>query len=364
MNVGYPTFFFLFSVSKMNRRIFELYWVGDLKVVLTPRDVSGSALENRIQAIYFLNAAFALFHRLRQGIAACSDSTMRKRLTQTLESAASNGPGHGGGDDLKEAIEHAVALKMRGGYQAPFQWRGTKLQTYQSFGFHQQLAFQAVGGRRPTVWQQGDVVSAKAAVRFMEEIDRQLGELQARFGRIEQRWELVHRTGLRLQRHHLRPTSAEWKMLGAELWSIGRTVFDSQSALWLSGSGIDGRFNHIIACLGSGTTVLGVGRRLEALAARMLKGRATSGHLKEGLELLCVLGTFYARALDLIPGAKVWISRVEARRWNELRLLAAVSPATRLTEINDGQEFLSGHSAKRGFPILGPCRQTLNQGLL
>ncbi|MEA3642481.1 MAG: hypothetical protein VBE63_21420 [Lamprobacter sp.] len=348
----------------MDHRIFELYWRGDLKIALTPRDVQGSALQNRIQAIHFLNEAFALFYRCRQGIAQCSDSTMRKRLTQTLEAAASNGPGRNACDDLKEAIAHALALKSRDGYAAPYQWRDLTLQSYQSFGFHQQMAFTAVGGRRPTVWQQGDVISAKAAVRFLEEIDQHVSELQARFARIEQRWDQVHRLGLRLQRSRLRPTAGEWKMLGATLWSIGRTVFDSQSALWLSGSGIDARFNHTTACLGSGTTVLGVGHRLEALASRMRKGGATSGHLKEALELLCVLGTFYARALDVIPGAKFWINRVEARRWNELRLLADVSPATRLTEINDGQEFLSGHTAKRGFPMLGHYRETLNQGLL
>lgn len=348
----------------MDQRIFELYWRGDLKIALTPTDVEGSALQNRIQAIHFLNEAFALFYRCRQGIAQCSDSTMRKRLTQTLEAAASNGPGRHDCDDLKEAIEHALALKMRDGYQAPYQWRDAKLQTYQSFGFHQQLAFNAVGGRRPTVWQQGDTVSAKAAVRFLAAIDQPVGELQGRFARIEQRWSQVHRTGLRLQRSRLRPTASEWKLLGAALWSIGRTAFDSQSAMWLSASGIDARFKHAIACLGSGTTVLGVVHRIEALAARMLKGSATVGHLKEALELLCVLGTFYARSLDMIPGAKVWISRVEARRWNELRLMENLTQSGLLAEARTGQEYISGRAIKRAFPLLGAYRMNAVSGLL
>lgn len=347
----------------MNTRIFELYWAGDLKIALTPNDVSGSALQNRIQAIHFLNAAFALFYRLRQGIAACSDSAMRKRLTLTLEAAASSGSRPGDCDDLKEGIAHAVARKMRDGYQAPLQWQDSKLQAYQSFGFHQQMAFNAVGGRRPTVWQEGDVVSAKAAVSFLHDIDRQVGELQARFARIEQRWRLVHRTGLHLHRNRLRPTAAEWKMLGSELWNIARTVFDSQPALWLAGSGVDARFNHAISCLGSGATILGVARRIEALAARMLKGNASIRELKDAMELLCVLGTFYARALDIIPGAAVWINRVEAGRWNALRLMASLTQAELLAEARTGQELISGQASKPGFPRLGSYRQQ-NAGLL
>lgn len=68
----------------MLNRIFELHWSGSIKLELLPQDVKGSALENRLQALSFLNYAFALFYRLRQGIASCNNAKMRERMAQTL----------------------------------------------------------------------------------------------------------------------------------------------------------------------------------------------------------------------------------------------------------------------------------------
>jgi hypothetical protein len=348
----------------MLNRLFEAHWRGDLKVELRPQDVKSTALVNHIQGVSLINYAFGLFYELRQGIARCSDAKMRERMTQALEAAATNGPGRGDCDDLREGIYHAVALKAKEGHRAPYQWISDKLETYQSFGFHQRIAFEAIGGRRPTVWQEGDVVSAKAAVRFLTAIDRYIDILQARFARIEERWGIVHRAGMQLQKGQFQIAAADWNLLGSLLWSISRTVFDSQAYMWLSASGVDARFNHASSCLGSETTVLGVVRRIDALSGRMLKGNAAAGHLKEAMELLCVLGTFFARSFGMIPGARVWISRTEARRWNEVRLLENITQATTLAEVRTGREYMRGQVSKCSYPQFGNYRQSLSRSVL
>jgi hypothetical protein len=346
-------------------RLFDLHWRGDLKVQLRPIDVKGSVLENRIKELSFLNYAFALFYAFRQGIARCSDPKMRERMTQTLEAAAQNGSGHRECDDLRGAIYHAIALKVQNGHQAPYQWQNNKLETYQSVGFDQPTAFAAIVGRPATVWQEGDVVSAKAAVRFLAEIDGYVGLLQRYFARIEERWRLVHRAGMGVRQPQSELAATDWNMLGSLLGSISRTVFDSQDAMWLSVSEIDQRFSHAGRhCLGSETNVLGVARRIEALAARMLKGNAVIINLRDAMEALCVLATFYARAFEMIPGAQAWISGIAAHRWNEVQLFAHAAQSMTSAEVRTGRAYSRGQASRSSFPQFGHYCRCLSRDVL
>jgi len=342
----------------------ELIWRGDAKIQLIPSAVEGSGLKNRIQAISFLNRAFALFYECRQGIALCGDTQMQARMTAELEAAATNGPRRGECDDLREAIEHATALKSGNRVSAPYQWRDNKLQSYECIQFHQKIAFDAFEGRRPTIWQEGNVTSAKAAVQFMHEMDKRVGIMQSKFAKIEEKWRLIHRTGIRLHRMGARPADNEWKALGNNLKSLTRFVRESQHYMWLSSQRLEERFGKLTSYLGSGATVIGVAIRIEALADRMVKGSATMDSLKASLELLCVLGTFYARAFDLMPGARGWINHLFSHRWNEIRLLSGEAKGVRLAELESNTGVLGGGSGLRAFPFLGSYRDTRSDGIL
>ena len=340
----------------------ELHWRGDTKIQLTPSAVKGSSLENRILAISFLNRAFELFYECRQGIARCGDTQMQERMTEELEAAATNSPHKGDCDDLKEAIEHATALKVNHRFSAPYQWRDNKLQSYLCFKFHQTTTFDAFEARHPTIWQEGDVSSAKASVQFMREMDERVGILQSKFAKIEEKWRFVHRMGMRLHHSGARPADNEWKALGNNLKGLTRAVRESQQYMWLSSGRLDERYDKLTPYLGSGATVLGVAWRIDALADRMVKGSASLIGIKESLELLCVIGTFYARALDLIPGAKAWINHVFSHRWNEIRLLTNQAKGTRLAELESTTGVLGGGSGLRAFPFLGSYRDMRNCG--
>lgn len=348
----------------MANPIAKLHWRGDAKIQLIPNDVKGSSLENRILAISFLNRAFELFYECRRGIALCGDTRMQEIMTKELEAAATNGSHKGECDDLKEAIEHATAQKSNHKFSAPYQWRDNKLQSYQCSRFHQKMAFDTFGGRYPTIWQEGDVISAKAAVRFMCEMDDRVSVLQSIFGNIERKWRFVHRTGLRLHRSGSKPADNEWKALGNHLKSLTFSAKESQRYMWLSSGQLEERFNKLTSSLGSSTTVLGVALRIDALADRMVKGSASLTSLKEALELLCVLGTFFARAFDLIPHAKTWINHMNSRRWNEVRLLSGEAKGARLAELESSAGVLGGGSGLRAFPFLGSYRDARNSGVL
>jgi hypothetical protein len=225
------------------------------------------------------------------------------------------------------------------------------------------MAFDAYESRRPTIWQEGDVSSAKAAVLFLKEMDERVSLLQAKFAWIEERSRSVHRAGVRLYRASVRPGDTDWKALGNGLKSIARTVSQSQQHMWLSAGRLEERFNRLTSYLGSGASVLGVARQLAALGDRMVNGSASLGSVKEALELLCVLGSFYARGLDMIPGAKTWINEIYASRWNEVSLLAGETRGTRLAQLESANGILGGGSALRAYPFLGSYRDARSLGV-
>ncbi len=341
----------------------QLHWSGALKIQLRPQDAAGSALQNRVQAVAFLNRAFEVFYECRAGIAQCSDTEMRQQLIQELEDAAITGPDQTTCSDLRSAMCHAAAEASQIGTIRHYRWRDDQLQIYSCTKFHQQLAFDAFGARRPTIWQEGDVSSAKAAVQFLHRMDEKLWKLQDGLARFETAWREVDRAAVELHRRGGRSTDGDWRALGHRLRNMVMEVKRAQRYMWLAGARLHERFAKLNATLGSSVSVPSAVTRFNSLADRMIKGTATFATLKDALDLLCVMGSFYGSALGLIPGAADWINRVYAQRWSRLQLLRAESNLVGLADLVAAQGVLGPQPALCRFPYLGAYRQPGMPGL-
>lgn len=344
--------------------IHQLHWNGALKISLRPQDAAGSALQNRVQAIMFLNRAFEVFYDCRRGIAQCADTEMRQQLIQELEEAAIGGPQQSDCSDLRTAMRHAASEAVQTGAISHYRWRDSQLQIYSCTKFHPKLALNAFGAKRATIWQEGDVSSAKAAVQFLYAMDAKLARLQDSLARFETGWLEVDQAATELHRRGGQSTDGQWRALGHRLRNLVMDVKRSQRYMWLAGSRLHERFAKMNTTLGSSVSVPSLLTRINALADRMIKGTASFATLKDAMDLLCIMGSFYGRALGLIPGASDWINRIYAQRWSRLQLLRAESNLIGLADLVAAQGVLSPQPALCRFPFLGAYRQPGMPGLV
>ena len=344
----------------MATNAFELYWKGDFQVRLENTDVAGSKFYNNPTALSFMNRAFEIFYQCCRGINNCSDSKMKKKMRTELEKAATSGYGLRECDDLKEAIKHVTENKTKYGFNSGFSWLNDKSETYTCVKYHRKMYYNPYESRKPTIWQDGNVTSAKAAVKFMQAMDTRIYTLLALSGQFDKQWKQAHYKGISIYKKGTKADS-DWNALGKTLQGIKSIVDTSQDYMWLMPAKLDKKFQKIAPGFGTAGKFLGIAERIYNLSTSFLQGVSTGkglenfmfNALKDVLGLLPILGSFYAGALDIIPAAGKWMDHIYTSRWDEWKRIEAQTKHT----MGDRQNVLSRAYASRSGPLRGPSRQ-------
>ena len=292
----------------MSTNAYELYWAGRLKIELSDLDQFGS-IEND-DALKFLNFAFELFYNCRQGIMLCNDADMKKEMTDELEDAATEGAGKGV-DDLREAIAHAVADKAKGSFDNLYQWYSNKTETYSCVRYDPNRFLNPYDRRIATIWQGGDVKSAKAAVKFVSAMDEKFRGIGGATKPYSHAVDMLRKVV-----DNNNSADADWKKLGKALTAAGDAAGEVKKWMWLAPNRLKGFDKYI----GSASSFLGVANKLHELGSNYVHygNNAEMAVLETVLGYLPILGGFYAKALHMIPGLEQWYRRVIEHRVNRI----------------------------------------------
>lgn len=283
------------------------YWEGSVLARVTEDDIEAEGIRDNTLSLAFtvrsMNEAFRIFYDARRLIAAVSDWTSKRTMTEELEGAARTGWGPLGVDDLEEAFGHLASNDGK--------WRdddGTGLAATRFGGVGREIGvtivvpdsianfYAALESRRDTLKDQLKQVNdgASLAIRSVETplADRALPEVN----------------------------SHAWRQMSSGLKQVNRAHVAVQGLLWLAA--VD---EHSVAQLTSGR----VGSILSAIgkvrsAVANLDSAYTAGYgaagsvgfaaLHEGLGALPVLGSYYQKAFGLLPGVTVGMTRIVQKR--------------------------------------------------
>lgn len=258
------------------------YWAGFRQAQLTSDQVTASwgrrGVAHSGTAITFVNRAFELYYQAHQRIESCPDGRQRQRMLEELHDAGRSGWGRGV-DDLEEAFQH---LDGNGG-------RWTDEATWNYYG------------GRNKVYQIMLVTAPTSIVNFMNAVD-------SRMERLREAAERFHRQA---QQVNQAERANRWEQVGQGLEQIGAWGGRAEPFMWMAPS-VQARVGQTVSFAGAlsnlhaGLTTYG-----NAIRAGMPPTAATAlAGLRAALGWVPVLGDFYGRAVELIPGLAVWYRRL------------------------------------------------------
>jgi hypothetical protein len=268
------------------------YWQALDRPVLVSREVH-APWGGDPNAVAFTNKAFELYYRARRGAEAVRDAAQRDAMVSALEACAGDRSGTGV-SDLRGAFEHLEAdgddhCEWWDGEIAEYDGASTNVPTHR------------------TIWPRS-VVGPRSAVAFVQALDSSMQTLAASAQRHDDLvGELIER---------IEAPDRDWTSIGMTLGRIVAIARETSPYLWLApeigrlGS-LSGTFVRACAKLD------GYARKIVVAGAvgASIEGGPERAALESTLGYVQVLGCFYAAALDMTPGLRMWCQhRVQRRR--------------------------------------------------
>ena len=254
------------------------YWEGTRQAQLTRSQVTASwgrpGVAHSGTSIGFANRAFEIYHSAHQSISRCSDYGHQRQMMSSLHDAARTGWGLGV-DDLEEAFQH---LDSNGG-----RWTDNATKSY-------------FGGRNK-VFHSTLVTAPVSTVNFMNAIDSRVAELRTIMNRYHQQARTLSRAA----------DGHQWAQVGTGLGEIKSWGERAKPFLWMVPTVQDRlgqavSFTGVLSNIHSGLNTYGL-----SIRAGFDSDTATAiAALRTAMGWVPVLGDFYGRAVDLIPGLRVW----------------------------------------------------------
>ncbi len=254
------------------------YWEGTRRAHLTRSQITAEwgrpGVAHSGTSIAFVNRAFEIYYTAHERIGQCPDADHRRLMMDSLHDAARTGWGFGV-DDLEEAFQH---LHSNGG-----RWTDNATKSY--FGGRQKV-FHATLVRAPV-----------STVNFMNAVDSRVAELREIMQRYHQQARELSRAA----------DGSQWSQVGSALGDIKSWGERAKPFLWMAPR-VQDRLGQVVSFTGvlsniqSGLNTYGLSIR----AGFDSDAAAAIGALRAAMGWVPVLGDFYGRAVDLIPGLRVW----------------------------------------------------------
>lgn len=247
------------------------------KAVLTLDQVSadwgsGSHCATRLD---LANTAFDIYYRAMRNIQAVQDPTHRSRMQDKLIAARQSGFGWGV-NDLEEAFEH---LADNNGT-----WSDDNTKTY-------------FGGRRKCIARSLISQSPEAMVNFLNEVDDGMNEMSKVMEEFGEQAELIKRGQRR----------DDWATIGTALGRVKTGTELAKPWMWTAPAtqqwaGRVVSFTDVAGKIHSGATMYTRSRQ----AGFTSREAAALTAMQTAVGFVPVLGSFYSKAVEMIPGLVTW----------------------------------------------------------
>ena len=293
------------------------YLLGYDQVYLT-RKMIHADWGNNPRAVEFTNFAFKLYYQMRRNLDRYRPTDkkhikFKKELIDKLEEATKKGSSILHWGDLNTAFK-----KLGRDGADRNQWRDSKTMTFKGA-----TPKGVVIGAKKSIWK-GNVVAPAAVVEFMTVVDQHIQELSA--------FAEAHIKHSKIVVNAANDPAANWKLINKSLAFISTNADRASQYLWLApatlsltnkGATLSKKASLYIE---KGETFFSTVSKISGYASKILQvgddfvkykktgmtneDAAEMAILKSALGYLPILGSFYAEALDLIPGLKKWFQNL------------------------------------------------------
>lgn len=257
------------------------YWNGTQKAQLDRAHIRASwgaaGVAHSGTSIALANRAFDIYYRAHQNIQACPDARQKSAMQRELQDAARTGWSVLGRhpDDLEEAFNHLAA---NAGI-----WTDDETANY-------------YGGRNK-VFQGALVRGPVSVVSFLNAVDGKMNTLRQAVQNFD------------TQRRNLQRAEQgdDWTRVGTVLGEIKTWGERAQPFLWLAPA-VQQRMGTTVSFAGALSNIhSGMTTYARARAQNFPQGAAIAiGAMRTAIGWVPVLGDFYGRAIDMIPGLAAW----------------------------------------------------------
>ncbi len=271
------------------------YWNGVQKAHLTQEQVTAAwgrrGTPHSLTAIAFVNRAFEIYYDAMQKIQECPDHAQATLMFKELRDAATEGWGFGI-SDLEEAFEHLHANRGR--------WTDGATRNY-------------YGGPNK-VFHRAIVTAPVSIVNFMNAVDSRMSRLRT----VVQNFDRQTRELARAQQ------AEDWDRVGKILGEIKKWGERAKPFLWFAPRaearvGQASSFAGVLSQIHTGLTIYTRSRQ-----AGFSEGMSTAiTALRTAVGWVPVLGSFYGKAVEMIPGLATWYRGLIENRIRQIERAAA-----------------------------------------
>ena len=259
------------------------YWQGGEQVTLT-RDMITAAwaqpgVSNSGRGIALANRAFDLYYHARRNIDACPDAAHKNAMDRELVDAATTGWGTGV-DDLQEAFQH---LASNGG-----RWTDEATENYYP---------QRTGVFPLSQAGAGIVLGPQAMVNFLDACDKKVKTLKDACEHFNTQTAILEQA----------QQADNWSRVGTVLGEVNVWGDRAKPFLWMAPATQE-RLGRVVGFAGTlGNIHSGLTTYVNARKAGMDQGLSAGlGALQTAIGWVPVLGGFYGKAIEMIPGLVTW----------------------------------------------------------
>lgn len=254
------------------------YWDGTRQAHLDRSQITASwgarGTAHSGASIAFVNRAFEIYYQALQKIGECPDPDQSRQMLESLHDAARTGWGWGV-SDLEEAFEH---LHSNGG-----RWTDEDTKNYY--------------GGRDKVFQRGIVTAPVSIVNFMNAVDDRVSELRS----VMENYQRQTRDLARAQE------ADDWERVGTILGEVKSWGERAKPLVWFAPRVERGVSGAVSLAGALGRIHTGLTTYTRAREAGFDSGTATAlTALRTAVGWVPVLGDFYGKAVEMIPGLTIW----------------------------------------------------------
>ena len=269
------------------------YWSGTQQAQLDRSQITAhwgaGGVSFSTRSINFVNRAFEIYYQAHQNINACPDTEHSTLMLRQLQEAGRSGYSILGEqpDDLEEAFQHLVNNSGT--------WTNDETRSY-------------FGGREK-VFNASIVTAPVSIVSFMNAVDSKMATLH-------QALENFNTQAQNLQRAQ---QSSDWGRVGTILGEINTWGGRAKPFLWTAPA-LERHAGTAVSYVGALSNIhSGMTTYVQAQRAGFPQGTAAAiGAMRTAVGWVPVLGSFYGKAIDMIPGLVTWFQGIIDNRVRQL----------------------------------------------